>query len=259
MTPDDQGHQGNGARMFGRGTARTGRRVTGVAVAGMLAMTAACGDGGGPEPERPAGSAPAPTRPRPPRRAWRTRRSPTDGASAPTPCARPTSPVQRELHRRPRLLPAAGQPRAGRHRPRPRRRGPPAGRHPRGGRRHRRPRPVAHLRGRRRGGRPARPRRRGESCAGGFTEVRTLARAKVLSVEPAEAPALGDEAKAFRITIEDVKSDRRLYEYLTVVRSGPTTLSFRADYLGTKDVGGVPREIVEAQWKQFTDAGSGST
>ncbi|TXS57168.1 hypothetical protein [Streptomyces sp. t39] len=98
----------------------------------------------------------------------------------------------------------------------------------------------------------------GESCAAGFTEVRTVARAKVLAVEPAEAPALGDEAKAFRITVQDVKGRLKLYEYLTVVRSGATTLSFRAEYLGTKDIGGVPREIVDAQWKQFTDAGSGS-
>ncbi|MFF8846950.1 hypothetical protein ACF08N_30240 [Streptomyces sp. NPDC015127] len=94
----------------------------------------------------------------------------------------------------------------------------------------------------------------GDACAGGYTEVRTIARAKVLKVEPAEAPAIGDEAVAFRFTVLDVKGELKLYEYLTVVRSGTTTLSFRADFLGTKDIGAVPREIIDAQWKKFSSA-----
>ncbi|QXE34387.1 hypothetical protein KQY30_08865 [Streptomyces sp. GMY02] len=94
----------------------------------------------------------------------------------------------------------------------------------------------------------------GKECAGGFTEDRALARAKYLRVEPAEAPGLGDEATAYRFTILDVKGTLKLYEYLTVVRSGSTTLSFRAEIPGTEDVGGVPDEIVRAQWQKFQAA-----
>ncbi|MBT2369743.1 hypothetical protein J7E88_31860 [Streptomyces sp. ISL-10] len=96
----------------------------------------------------------------------------------------------------------------------------------------------------------------GDACAGGYTEERAIARARVLKVEPAGAPAIGDEAVAFRFTVLDVKGKLRLYEYLTVVRSGSTTLSFRADFLGTKDIKAVPREIVDAQWKKFSAARS---
>ncbi|MCL7381778.1 hypothetical protein [Streptomyces sp. 35G-GA-8] len=91
----------------------------------------------------------------------------------------------------------------------------------------------------------------GRECAGGFTEDRALARATYLKVEPATAPDVGDEARAYRFTILDVKGTLKLYEYLTVVRSGSTTLSFRAEITGTKDVGGVPDEIVQAQWQKF--------
>ncbi|MGW0702426.1 hypothetical protein ACWD0A_24570 [Streptomyces sp. NPDC002867] len=99
----------------------------------------------------------------------------------------------------------------------------------------------------------------GDACAGGYTEVRAVARARVLKVEPVEAPAVGDEAEAFRFTVLDVKGELKLYEYLTVVRSGTVTLSFRADFLGTKDIGAVPREIIDAQWKKFSAAhGSGA-
>ncbi|MEV4332573.1 hypothetical protein AB0K02_18870 [Streptomyces sp. NPDC049597] len=97
----------------------------------------------------------------------------------------------------------------------------------------------------------------GDACAGGYTEVRTLARARVLKAEPVEAPAIGDEAEAFRFTVLDVKGELKLYEYLTVVRSGAVTLSFRADFLGTKDIGAVPREIIDAQWKKFSAARGG--
>ncbi|WP_066955860.1 hypothetical protein [Streptomyces lushanensis] len=95
----------------------------------------------------------------------------------------------------------------------------------------------------------------GRDCAGGFTEERALARARYLKAEPAEAPEVGDEAVAYRFTILDVKGKLKLYEYLTVVRSGSTTLSFRAEITGTEDVGGVPEEIVQAQWQKFRSIG----
>ncbi|MFD8968456.1 hypothetical protein ACFV0C_26285 [Streptomyces sp. NPDC059568] len=95
----------------------------------------------------------------------------------------------------------------------------------------------------------------GRDCAGGFTEDRALARAKYLKAEPAEAPDVGDEAAAYRFTILDVKGELKLYEYLTVVRSGSTTLSFRAEITGTEDVGGVSDEIVQTQWQKFRAAG----
>lgn len=91
----------------------------------------------------------------------------------------------------------------------------------------------------------------GTSCAGGYIEERALARAKVLTVEPLKAPAFGDEARAYRFTVLDVKGKLKLYEYLTVVRSGSTTLSFRAEFLGTKDIGKVPEEVMNAQWEKF--------
>ncbi|MEW1720801.1 hypothetical protein [Streptomyces sp. NPDC093109] len=94
----------------------------------------------------------------------------------------------------------------------------------------------------------------GRACAGGFTEERAVARAKYLSVEPAAAPGVGDEARAYRFTIRDVKGEAKLYEYLTVVRSGSVTLAFRAEITGTQDVGGVPAEIVRAQWEKFRSA-----
>ncbi|MFF8267362.1 hypothetical protein ACF059_08210 [Streptomyces sp. NPDC016562] len=96
----------------------------------------------------------------------------------------------------------------------------------------------------------------GRQCAGGYTEDRALAEAKILKVEPVKAPALGDEALAYRIVVQDVK-DRNisLYKYLTVIRSGPVTLSFRSDAIDTKDFGGVPEEVVTAQWEKFSKAG----
>ncbi|MFE4539819.1 hypothetical protein ACFRKB_32915 [Streptomyces scopuliridis] len=94
----------------------------------------------------------------------------------------------------------------------------------------------------------------GRQCAGGFTEDRVLARARYLKAEPVKAPDMGDEAKAYRFTLLDVKGTLKLYEYLTVIRSGTTTLSFRAEITGTKDVGGVPDEIIRAQWQKFRSA-----
>lgn len=99
--------------------------------------------------------------------------------------------------------------------------------------------------------------RAGRDCAGGFTEQRAVAAAKYLKVEPAKAPAFAaeaDEAKAYRFTILDVKGREKLYEYLTVVRSGSTTLAFRAEITSTKDIGGVPAEVMAAQWAKFRAA-----
>lgn len=96
--------------------------------------------------------------------------------------------------------------------------------------------------------------RAGEKCADGFTEVRAVARGKYLKAEPVRPPEFGegaDEARAYHFTILDVKGKLKLHEYLTVVRSGSVTLSFRADLLGTKDIGGVPREVTDAQWEKF--------
>lgn len=95
----------------------------------------------------------------------------------------------------------------------------------------------------------------GRQCAGGYTEDRALAEGKILKVEPVKAPALGDEALAYRIVVQDVKEkDVSLYKYLTVIRSGPVTLSFRSDVIDTKDFGGVPAEVVSAQWEKFAKA-----
>ncbi|MEE4490618.1 hypothetical protein ACIBI8_26750 [Streptomyces sp. NPDC050529] len=97
----------------------------------------------------------------------------------------------------------------------------------------------------------------GRDCAGGFTEERAVAAAKYLKAEPVKAPAFAaeaDESKAYRFTILDVKGKEKLYEYLTVVRSGSTTLAFRAEITSTKDVGGVPPEVMAAQWAKFRAA-----
>lgn len=97
----------------------------------------------------------------------------------------------------------------------------------------------------------------GQDCAGGFTEQRAVAHAKYLKVEPAKAPAFAaetDGSKAYRFTILDVKGKEKLYEYLTVVRSGSATLAFRAEITSTKDIGGVPPEIMAAQWAKFRAA-----
>ncbi|MEV7403267.1 hypothetical protein AB0N93_23095 [Streptomyces sp. NPDC091267] len=97
----------------------------------------------------------------------------------------------------------------------------------------------------------------GKDCAGGFTEQRAVARAKYLKVEPAKAPAFAaqaDESKAYRFTILDVKGKEKLYEYLTVVRSGSTTLAFRAEISSAKDIGQVPPEVMAAQWAKFRAA-----
>ncbi|MFG2591799.1 hypothetical protein [Streptomyces sp. NPDC048438] len=99
--------------------------------------------------------------------------------------------------------------------------------------------------------------RAGRECAGGLTEERAVARAAYEKVEPAALPAFAeeaDEAKAYRFTVLDVKGKLKLYEYLTVLRSGSTTLAFRAEILGTQDIGGVPEDVMAAQWKKFRAA-----
>ncbi|MER5897370.1 hypothetical protein [Streptomyces sp. NPDC001876] len=97
-------------------------------------------------------------------------------------------------------------------------------------------------------------RKAGRSCAGGLVEERAIARARYVKVEPTGLPAFADEAdeaSAYRFTILDVKDRTKLYEYLTVVRAGSTTLAFRGEVLDTKDIGGVPQDIMAAQWKKF--------
>ncbi|MET9697543.1 hypothetical protein ABZY31_11520 [Streptomyces sp. NPDC006529] len=92
----------------------------------------------------------------------------------------------------------------------------------------------------------------GKSCAGGYTEDRMLAEGRILRVETVPPPKLGDEAQAYRIVVQDVKDKNlSLFKYLTVIRSGSVTLSFRSDVLDIKDFGGVPPEVVTAQWEKF--------
>ncbi|MCX5400107.1 hypothetical protein [Streptomyces sp. NBC_00102] len=99
----------------------------------------------------------------------------------------------------------------------------------------------------------------GTRCASGFTEERLLAKGKYLSAEPVAVPAFAadaDDAKAYHFTVLDVKGKLKLHKYLTVVRSGSTTLEFHADLLGTDDFGGVPQEVMTAQWEKFRAARS---
>ncbi|MFE9728318.1 hypothetical protein ACFYQ5_33270 [Streptomyces sp. NPDC005794] len=94
----------------------------------------------------------------------------------------------------------------------------------------------------------------GRECAGGLTEERAIARATYEKAEPAALPAFADEAdgaKAYRFTVLDVKGKLKLYEYLTVLRSGSITLAFRGEILGTEDIGGVPEDVMAAQWRKF--------
>ncbi|MEN8656053.1 hypothetical protein ABCR94_37165 [Streptomyces sp. 21So2-11] len=97
----------------------------------------------------------------------------------------------------------------------------------------------------------------GKECADGFTEERAVAEGEYLKVEPVQAPAFGDEARAYRFTILDVLGKAKLHEYLTVVRAGSATLSFRGEIAADKDIGEVPREILDAQWEKFETAAGG--
>ncbi|MFJ6699277.1 hypothetical protein ACIQM4_24790 [Streptomyces sp. NPDC091272] len=94
----------------------------------------------------------------------------------------------------------------------------------------------------------------GRRCAGGFAELRGgPARGTYTAVGSVPAPpGIGDEAQAFRLTLLDGEGGTPSYEYLTVVRSGASVLSFRAQALQDGDLGGVPREIVDAQWEKFS-------
>jgi hypothetical protein len=105
-------------------------------------------------------------------------------------------------------------------------------------------------------------RRAGEKCRSGFTENRgrTAGRAVTATctaVERLPAPAgIGDEAQAYRLTLRDARDGKRVtHEYLTVVRAGATVLSFRAEALEAADPGGVPKEILEAQWERWKGNG----
>lgn len=96
--------------------------------------------------------------------------------------------------------------------------------------------------------------RAGAACRGGFTEDRTVVDADYLRAETLRPPKTGDEAKAFRFTVRDVAGEQRHYEYLTVVRHGSTTLSFRTGSGSSEDVGGVPRTVLDEQWQKFRAA-----
>ncbi|CAM5529426.1 lipoprotein [Streptomyces spiroverticillatus] len=96
----------------------------------------------------------------------------------------------------------------------------------------------------------------GKACAGGFTEVRGSGTGTYTSVAKAVAPAgAGDEAVAYRLGLKDGPGRSASYEYLTVVRYGATLVSFRAENLDGKDLGGVPKEIVDAQTEKFSSPG----
>ncbi|MEV8568008.1 hypothetical protein AB0436_20945 [Streptomyces sp. NPDC051322] len=92
------------------------------------------------------------------------------------------------------------------------------------------------------------------ACRDGFTEDRSVAEAHYLDARALTAPRTGDEAAAFRFTVRDAGGEQKHYEYLTVVRSGSTTLSFRTEIDSPEDVGGVPGSVIEDQWKKFRAA-----
>lgn len=97
----------------------------------------------------------------------------------------------------------------------------------------------------------------GESCAGGFTEDRTLAEAPVREAKKAPLPELGDTADdglSFRLPVEDVKdADIVFTDYLTVLRHGSVTISFRLDSKDQKDHGKVPESLIKAQLDRFQE------
>ncbi|MFD3512258.1 hypothetical protein [Streptomyces sp. NPDC058657] len=101
----------------------------------------------------------------------------------------------------------------------------------------------------------------GEKCGAGFTENRgrpgkDAVAARYTAVEKLAAPAgIGEEAQAFRLAVREARGQGTAYEYLTVVRAGASILSFRAETLGGTDLGGVPKDIVDAQWEKWGKAG----
>ncbi|WP_328319924.1 hypothetical protein [Streptomyces sp. NBC_00388] len=96
--------------------------------------------------------------------------------------------------------------------------------------------------------------RAGALCGDGFTEDRSVVRARYLKTETLRPPRIGDEAKAFRLTVRDLRGKACHREYLTVVRSGSTTLSFRSGISSPQDVGAVPPGVIDGQWKKFLAA-----
>ncbi|MCX4547841.1 hypothetical protein OG204_27855 [Streptomyces sp. NBC_01387] len=94
----------------------------------------------------------------------------------------------------------------------------------------------------------------GTRCRGGFTEDRSVVEAGYLRTETIRSPRIGDEAKAFRLTVREPEGKAERYAYLTVVRSGSTTLSFRSGGGSADDDGGVPAAVVDEQWQKFLAA-----
>jgi hypothetical protein len=94
----------------------------------------------------------------------------------------------------------------------------------------------------------------GTACAGGFVE-RRLEDITVASVEPVEAPALGDQALAFRIvTLTNDAEPEERPTYFTVIRAGHELLSFETSTLDLSDAGSVPAGVIEAQWEKYAAA-----
>ncbi|GHH52322.1 hypothetical protein [Streptomyces candidus] len=99
----------------------------------------------------------------------------------------------------------------------------------------------------------------GAECRDGFAERRGATAggavtATYTAVRKLPAPAgLGDEAQAYRLTLHDVRdAGRTTYEYLTVLRDGASLLSFRAEALAAADPGGVPKDVLDAQWEKWS-------
>lgn len=97
----------------------------------------------------------------------------------------------------------------------------------------------------------------GEKCANGFTEDRSLAEGPYLAVVEGPTPKPGpgvDDSATYRMSIQDVKDEKIVFiEYLTVVRSGDTTLAFRLKPLDQRDYAGVPAELIDAQIQRYVE------
>ncbi|MFW6695357.1 hypothetical protein [Streptomyces sp. MAR4 CNX-425] len=95
-----------------------------------------------------------------------------------------------------------------------------------------------------------------DACGDGFTEDRTLSSAPVRSVEEIDGPRVAEEADesvSVRLRVEDVKDEDIVFtEYLTVVRVGTQTASFRLESLDQKDHGPLPAALVQAQVANLT-------
>lgn len=95
-----------------------------------------------------------------------------------------------------------------------------------------------------------------DACGDGFTEERTLSSARVRSVEEVDGPRVAEEADesvTVRLRVEDVKDEGIVFtEYLTVVRVGTQTASFRLESMDQKDHGPAPAALVQAQLASLT-------